>query len=177
MKRHLFIIVLLTLFFTGCSDSDKPGNTRSSGTDTIDNILYGAGPYYAIGFNFSLAKKVSTLSHPGTDISIENDGTLDNLILQTEAGLNGFYLAGEYSDAASAKQAFDNLTSPVVTKWEEWAFGIKLNQIWIYRSGNQHYAKLRIISTISETRTSWDYAECTFEWAYQPDGSLTFPGK
>lgn len=174
MKRPLSIILLLLLSFTGC---DKTNNPRLSGIDTIDNLLYGVGPYYAIGFNFSTAEKLSTLKDPGPDITLENDGTLINLILQTDVGLNAFNLAGEYADAASAQQAFDNLTSPVVTDWADWAFSIKPNQVWIYRSGTEHYAKFRIISTISETRNSRDYAECTFEWVYQPDGTLTFPGK
>ena len=174
MKSSLSFILFLLLTFTGCN---KTNNPRLSGTDTIDNLLYGEGPYYAIGFSFSTAEKVSTLKDPGPDITLENDGTLINLILQTDVGLNGFYLAGEYADASAAQQAFDNITSPNVTDWADWAFSIKPNQVWIYRSGTEHYAKFRIISTISETRNSWDYAECTFEWVYQPYGTLTFPGK
>ncbi|MCJ7446475.1 MAG: hypothetical protein MUO72_02160 [Bacteroidales bacterium] len=174
MKRPLSVILLLLLYFTGCNKTDNP---KLSGIDTINNLLYGEGPYYAIGLNFSTAEKVSTLKDPGPDITLENDGTLINLILQTDMGLNAFNLMGEYADAASSQQAFNNLTSPVVTEWADWAFSIKPDQVWIYRSGTEHYAKIRIISTISETRNSRDYAECTFEWVYQPDGTLTFPGK
>jgi hypothetical protein len=54
---------------------------------------------------------------------------------------------------------------------------IRNNQIWIYRSGSENYSKFRIISTKSEPGNMRDYAECTFEWVYQPDGTLTFPGK
>jgi hypothetical protein len=72
---------------------------------------------------------------------------------------------------------FYNLTSFTVPEWKVWADSVMPNQIWIYRSGTEHYAKIRIISTVSETRSGHDYAECTFEWVYQPDGTLTFPGK
>jgi hypothetical protein len=174
MKKCLSVIILIFLLFPGCKKANDP---KLSGTDTIDNLLYGTGPYYAIGFSFSEAKKISTLSDPDPDITIDNDGSLTNLILQTDNFKNSFYMAGEYADAASAIQAFNNLNSVSVSQWEIWAYSIKPNQIWIFKTSNEHYAKMRIISTISETRNSWDYAECTFEWVYQPDGSLTFPGK
>jgi hypothetical protein len=177
MKSRLVVILFLSLFFTGCDDPDKPGNTKTSGTETIDNSLFGTGPYYAMGFNFSSAAKVSSLSTPKPDIVLETGETADILILQTVAGINGFYLKGEYADQASATQAFDNLTSVVVPEWVDWANPVKPNQIWIYRSADEHYAKIRIISTSYQDLDPRDYAECTFEWVYQPDGSLTFPGK
>ena len=54
---------------------------------------------------------------------------------------------------------------------------INANQVWVYRTGTETYAKIRIISTVNEIRDDMPYGECTFEWVYQPDGSLTFPGK
>ncbi|MCX6325092.1 MAG: hypothetical protein NT144_00345 [Bacteroidia bacterium] len=183
MKRSFIILLMFLPILSGCRKDNTP---RTSGTDTIDNNLYGTGPYYAFGFSFSQAKKISILSDLKFDITIGNDGTLLNLILQTNNYLNSFYKVGEFADAASAEQAFKNLTSLTVPQWVVWADSIKANQVWLYRSGAEYYTKLRIISTISETRIVTtvskdsihrDYAECTFEWLYQPDGSLTFPGK
>jgi hypothetical protein len=51
------------------------------------------------------------------------------------------------------------------------------NQVWIYRSGNEKYAKIRIISTVNEIRENLPFGECRFEWLYQPDGSKTFPAR
>jgi hypothetical protein len=174
MKYRLVVIVILFVSVAGCKKSDS---SKFSGTVTIDNILYGTGPYYALGFSFPLAEKISTLSVPPPDITITNDGTQENLILQTDNYEDSFSKAGEYNNATEAKQAFDKLVSPDVPAWSVWADYIKPNQIWLYKSGTDHYAKIRIISTVSETRNNRDYAECTFEWVYQPDGSFTFPGK
>jgi hypothetical protein len=174
MKSSIFILFIFLTIVSGCRKDDTP---RTSGTDTIDNTLYGTGPYYANGFSFSLAKIISTLSDPEPDISIDNDGTLLNLILQTNNYQNSFFKVGEFVDAASAEEVFNNLTSPDVPQWVEWGNPIRPNQIWLFRTANEHYAKLRIISTISEIRSSRNYSECTFQWVYQPDGSLTFPGK
>ncbi|MCX6333418.1 MAG: hypothetical protein NT092_03845 [Bacteroidia bacterium] len=177
MEKHMLAILLMPLLFMGCNDSNKPGNTKTSGTETIDNSLYGTTVYYGIGFNFSAAEKVSSLATPKPDITIGNDGTLTNLILQTDNYKDSFYKAGEYTDANSAEKAFDALTSLIFPTWESWAYSIKPNQIWIFRTSAEKYAKIRIITTLSEARYSRDYAECTFEWVYQPDGTLTFPGK
>lgn len=177
MKRQLTVILLLFLAIAGCDDPDNPGKIATSGTVTIDNTLYGTTNYNAIGFNFAAAEKVSSLARPAPDLLLELGGALDPFILQTGTGLNGFYLQGEYGDEAAARQAFENLKAPVVSGWEEWANPVRPHQVWVYRSADEHYAKIRIVSTFSEERTPRNYAECTFEWVYQPDGSLTFPGK
>ena len=177
MKRVSIILLAIFLILTGCKKDKTPS---LSGTVTIDNNLEGNDKtgYYAYGFSFVLAKKVSTVDNPPPDITIDNDGTPANLVLQANNFKDSFYKAGEFADATAAQQAFKNLTSlpvPQPAYWSEWAYLIKPNQIWIYRSGTEHFSKFRIISTNSEPRVPRDFAECTFEWVYQPDGSLTFP--
>ncbi len=174
MKGIIILSVFILYFFPGCKKDNIPS---ISGTVTIDNSLAGDQftGYYAFGFSFALAKKVPTNSSPPPDITIDNNGTLENLIFQANNLHESFYKAGEYPDATSAEQAFKNLISPVVSEWEALGDSVRSNQIWIYRSGNEHYSKLRVISTKSEQSDPRDFAECTFEWVYQKDGSLTFP--
>lgn len=174
MKTLLAPVVLTLLLFTGCRKED---DIRLSGIDTIDNTIYGTTEYYAMGFRFSDSRLTSTLYSPGPDITIDNDGTLDKLLLLTNSYYNSFFKVGDYANAAEAEEAFDNLTEPTVTQWVVWAESIAPNQIWIYKTSTEKYAKIRIISTLSEMRDDWKYAECKFQWAYQPDGTLTFPGK
>jgi hypothetical protein len=175
MRKSLFFILLFSfLMQVSCNKDDTP---ETAGTVTINNTRTLGQTYYVYGFLFSAAKIVSTLENPPPDITIDSDGT--NLLLQANNLNNSFYKAGEYNDASSAETAYDNLKSATVSQseWEGLAYPLKAHQIWIYRSGTSHYAKFRIISTISEIRSGKDYAECTFEWEYQPDGTLTFPGK
>ncbi len=175
MRKAVLILLPVLFFMHSCTKDDV---IPTSGTVKIDNIIsYNATiqDYYVYGFLFSKAELVSTHDNPPPDITVDSDGT--NLFFQARNYKNSFYKAGEFADAAAAEQAFVNLTEPVVSNWTEWANPVKPNQVWIYRSGSEHYAKLRIISIVSEVRENRDYAECTFEWVYQPDGSLTFPGK
>jgi hypothetical protein len=174
MKVSTFLLVLLLLFQVSCKKDETPDN---SGTVTIDNTKTLGQTYYVYGFLFSEARKVTTQENPGPDVTVESDGT--NLFFQTDNFKDSFFRFGEYNDAAAAQSAFNSLTSATVgaDDWEGLALPVLANQVWIYRSGSEHYAKIRIISIISEVRAGLPFAECTFEWAYQPDGTLTFPGK
>jgi hypothetical protein len=145
------------------------------GITTIDNTTTQSQTYYIYGFLFSQAKQVSTLDNPDPDITVDSDGT--NIYLQTTNLYASFYKYGSYNDSISAKAAFNNLISFDINQWSEWAEGVGPNQIWIFRTGTENYAKIRIISTFSEPGSPRDYGKCTFEWTYQPDGTQTFPGK
>jgi len=176
MKSSLFLFLVAALILPGCTKVEK---TRTSGIDTIDNIVYQATTYYVYGFSFSRAKLVSTYPEPGPDITIYVN--IDNVPLRLTLQANNlkpsFYKAGDFEDEAVAKAAFDDLKTVSVAQWEDMADPVKDNQVWIYRSGAESYAKIRIISTVNETRESIPYGECTFQWVYQPDGTSTFPGK
>ena len=178
MRKYLITGLLFLSFLAGCK---KENGSEYSGTFTIDNSLYGTGPYYALGFSFSLGKEVSTLDDPGPDITliadVDIDGTIRRLLLQTENFKSSFFKYGQYSDAAAASAAFGNLASVSVPAWVESGENIEPNKIWIFRTSTEHYAKFRIISTLAEKNNGNAYAECTFEWVYQPDGTLTFPVK
>ncbi len=160
------------LLLASCS---KNQITPTSGFATIDNTTGQSQTYYVYGFLFSEAKYVSTLDNPDPDITVDSDGTY--IYLQTTNLNNSFYKFGEYNDSLSAITAFRGITSPTVPQWAEWADKAGPDQIWIFRTGTEHYAKIRIISTFTELRNNRNYARCKFEWVYQPDGTLTFPGQ
>jgi hypothetical protein len=182
MKRILFISIVILVSFFGCS---KDKTVPTSGTATINNTLNGTGPYYANGFSFASAGTVSTLEDPGPDIilyvNIDNLSS-PRLTFQAENFMPSFYKLGDYPDAAAAIAAFNNLTTVGTYQWTDMADPVKNNQVWVYRSGDEKYSKIRIISIINEKRPEVptldaQYGECTFEWVHQPDGSTTFPAK
>jgi len=176
MKRASYLLLIIFALLFSCKKDDTP---RTSGTDTIDNTLYGTGPYYANGFSFSKAVKLSTLEDPGPDIVmyVNIDDPVSRLTLQANNLKPSFFKVGDFADEGAAKSAFDNLKTVPIAQWTDMADPISDNQVWIYRSGSEHYTKIRIINTVNEIRDIIPFGECTFEWVYQPDGSLTFPGK
>lgn len=176
MKNIVFILLAVFSTLPGCTKKEP---TRTSGIDTIDNTNHFATTYFQYGFSFPGAKLIPTYPGPGPDITLYvniETGT-PRLTLQAENLKPSFYKVGDFTDEATAISAFDNLKTVSVSQWQDMADPINANQVWIYRSGTDHYSKIRIVSTINETRQSVAYGECTFQWVYQPDGSLTFPGK
>jgi hypothetical protein len=180
MKRIILISVGLLVLLTGCIKDGKP---MFSGTITIDNILYGAGPYYAKGFSVPTGTLESTLNNPLDLITILEDHDIDynvrKLYFSTSNYKNSFSLFGNYNNESSASQVFNNLTSFSIPSWVELADSVRANQIWLYKTSSNNYAKIRVISTYTEKRDNmvFPYAECKFEWVYQPNGTTTFPGK
>jgi hypothetical protein len=174
MKTSTYILFVFLLFFYGC----KKEPSRTWGTHTVDNLRYNENSTYAVhGFSFSKAAIVSTESQPGPDFTV--DVNSNYLIFMTNNQSPSFYKYGEYTDEAQTKIAFVNLKSFTFNQAIDIAGPVLPNQIWIYKSGRDTYAKMRIVSTKLEKRENLgqmiDYGECTFEWVYQPDGSLTFP--
>ncbi len=177
MKKCYLVFLMMLVVMPGC----KKDQSKLSGTETINNTLYGSGPYYAYGFSFSLGKQLSTQGTPVPDMTLIVDADINNnirrIMLQSENFMNSFYKFGEYATAEQAQQAYAGLTTANVTQWAGLADTVRANQVWLFRTESEHYAKFRIISTVAELRNNIAYGECTFDWAYQPDGTLTFPGK
>lgn len=183
MKKVACIFLTISLILFSCNKDDE---TRTSGIDTINNITHMGSTYYVYGFSFPEATLVSTESNPGPDITVyansDNPDLPPRLYFMANNLLPSFHKAGEYGSESASTEAFNNLKNISVSQWSDFADPILPNQIWIYRSQSDKYAKIRIINTVNERRKdpsglrdSIDYAECTFEWVYQPDGTITFP--
>ena len=175
MRRTISILFILFLLLPSCNKNYTPD---TSGTATINNELtldQQRQTYINYGFLFSEGKLVSNIDTPSPDIIIFRDGS--TVSFEANNLKNSFSNYGEYADLTSARDAFNKLTSASVSQWLPSAVPLKENQVWLYRSGTDKYAKIRIITITTEIRGTFEYAECKFEWVYQPDGTLTFPGK
>jgi len=181
MRKVVYIGFFFLLLTASCKKSNNP---VLSGSYTINNFLSGSGPYYAMGFSVTSGETVSTLKSPLDVITINADFDVNynvrKIYFATDNFSNSFYRYGIYPDPTTTGVAFNNLTSfTEPASWKETGDSVKVNQIWIYRTSSSGFAKLKITGTVAEKRDTkpYAYAECTFEWVYQPDGTYTFPKK
>jgi len=181
MKKRGFLVVLIVaaIVLQSCRKEEEP---VYSGIMTINNKRIGVSPtYYIEGFHVPTGKKVPDLNNQLDIISVLSDYDVNfnplKIIFITNNFKNSFYRYGQYNDTKSAEDAFKALTEFSEPQWTEIGDSVRINQIWLYRTSDSKYAKLRIISTILEKRPDMQdpYAECTFEWVFQPDGTKTFP--
>jgi len=177
--KNIFLIVLLTLLATAaCNKEKNPGN---SGEITLTSELYGSGPYYAYGFNFSLGKMVKTSDHPGPDITVLPKSSPDNSVvesayLSSDNLKNSFSFTASFSSLSEAEDFFNHYTEVNDSSgYQGIAEDIRPYQIWTYRTSDEKYAKLLIKTVKKEIRDDFPYAETTLQYVYQPDGSRTFP--
>jgi len=181
--KHEFIFILILVFtITGCKKEPEP---VYSGKVTINNKRAGTDPtYYLIGFHVPTGRTIPDVNNQLDVISVLSDYDVNfnpkKIYFVTNNLKNSFFRYGQYNDIEEAKIAFDLLTNfSEPKKWTEIGDSVKINQIWLYRTSDQKYAKLRIIDTVLKKIADMPdpYAECTFEWVFQPDGTKSFPGK
>ena len=174
MKLRLIPVLAVLLLLPGCGGDDVP----TAGTITVTNELFGSGPYYALGFSFAAADLVSTLTEP-YDIDIKagslTTGGPTEAFLSANTLEPSFALKGEYGTESAAKSAFDALASVGAVSYIELAAPLKENQVWVVRTEDERYAKIRIIAVTLDLAGEDPYATCKFEWVFQPDGSTQFP--
>ncbi|MDZ7633698.1 MAG: hypothetical protein U5L72_04335 [Bacteroidales bacterium] len=176
MKLMLLPALALMIVFTGCGGDDR----QNSGTITLTSELYEAESYYyALGLSFDEGKEVPTLPDQyRADITVQAGplvtGGPEVAYLSANTLNPPFALTGEYATEGDARNAFEGLTSVGTLSWIELAAPLKANQVWVVKTRDNKYAKLRTIE-VTLTTVPARLATCRLEWVYQPDGSTTFP--
>jgi hypothetical protein len=173
--KLLTCILLCLPVFSGCK---KEENVKSYGLATIDNIIYGTTVYYALGFSFEEGKTLPSHEEPQPDITVhaitDNDGIVTGAYLDTPVLVPPFALTGEFDNAEEASDFYDNLLQVGTPEWISTAWPVKENQVWIFKTKKGNYAKFRVISILLEMRGDTPYAQISFQWKLQPDGSTSF---
>lgn len=177
MRLRLIPVLAVILLLAGCGKDDQ----KPSGTITLTSELYDAGSYYyALGLSFDEAEAVPTLPDQyRADITVQaGPVTTGGPVV---AFLNGntlnpsFALIGTYGSESDAKTAFDGLKSVGTLTYVDLAAPLADNQVWVVKTRDFKYAKVRIIEVVLNTTADPDFASCMLEWVWQPDGTATFP--
>jgi hypothetical protein len=176
MKPGVIQVLAVMLMLTACDGKETP----VSGTITLTNELYDAGDhYYVLGLSLDEAKAVPYYQGEDRADTWLNAGSLDGgpVVAYLDANtLNPpFSLVGSYDSAGDAKSAFDGLKTVNSIFVYDLAAPLEANQVWVLKTRDFKYAKIRTIEVTVDAQSSPPFASCRFEWVYQPDGTATFP--
>jgi len=171
----LSALLLMSGMMVSCNK--QPGEIYA-GEFTIDNLLYGYGPYYAVGYSFETGRKVKTNESPPPDITIhastDAQGNVSGAYLDTPNLVPSYALAGDFNTGTEAKEFFDNLLETGTYTWTLFADNISEHQVYVFKTREDNYVKFRIISLQLNDADEGPYAEVTIGWRIQPDGSNVF---
>jgi len=176
MRKYILLLVLASLL-AACSKEDP---IPTAGTVTIDSQSMGDPVYYKIGFTFATATLTRSTSTPKPDITVFASpdlwGNYTGAYFAADTFHPSFSLYGDYTSPSESQTAFSALLEvPAGAVWTDLADDLAINQIWIIRTADEKYAKIRIVTLEGKTSATQVYAECKFDWVFQPDGTTIFP--
>jgi hypothetical protein len=172
--KKIFIYIFALTILTACSKDEEKAKT--SGEVMLSSQILGNGTnYYVEGFLLEQAKKVSysLTSSPLPDLVLENNLDLQGANLTSPQNNEAFYLLGEFNSLPEAQASFNNLTEAGTYTFAPKVNGIKSNQVFVFKSRSNRYAKL-LIKDYQTFELPFQYVQITIEWVYQANGGKTF---
>ena len=178
MKKIIFILMLVAIVLNGCN---KDNNDKTSGENSLNSELILSGQTYSIqGFSFEsgsviLYNPASSTSIPDIFVLPDSQNNEISAYLDTENPFESFALAGTFQTSGEALDFFNNYKEVKVSSYVSFAKPVLENQVWVFKTRNNKYTKLLILKVNTSVKNLEPFAEITFKWAYQPDGSTIFP--
>ncbi len=180
MIKTIFTLILVVFLLNGCNKDNKD---KTSGENTLNSELILDGLTYSVqGFSFEsgnvvLYNPASSASKPDFMVLPDTDPITDDVYayLDTENPLESFGLAGTFPSSGEALDFFNNYKEVDITTFIPFAKPVRENQVWVFKTRNKKYAKLLIVKVNTSIKNNEPFAEVTFKWVYQPDGSKIFP--
>ncbi len=184
MKKIVWFWIGCFILVTGC---DEDGSTPTTGEVTITSERILEGQTYTInGFLFSEGKVINYNLETSTKkpdlVVLAGVDDINPEVIVAILDIPGnvqqnqlMALAGEFDDLNSAEDFFTNYKqiSDTLT-YSYWANPTLENQVWVIKTIEGKYGKIVVKNVDSYLQQTTRYAEVTFKWAYQPNGSTLF---
>ena len=179
MNKILFFSALLLFAFSGCEKEEDP-DTSGEATLTSDRFLEGS-TYSIYGFSFEQGKVIKY--NPAGEGIIpdffimpvtEAGGLVTGALFDSPNQNKSFSLTAEFNDSSLALQYFNSYKNIIDSNYVSLANPLEKNQVWAFRTAANKFGKILIKDVKAFVKDTENYAETTFLWEFQPDGSLEF---
>lgn len=168
------------LVFLGACKKDNEEIKTSGDLVLSSQILGNESSYYVEGFSFDKAGKVrynltsSSIPDLVLENIIDNDGNVTGARLSSPQNDAAFFRAGEFGSSGEAEIFFNSITDAGSHIYSITTDSVKANQVYIFQSRANKYAKLFIKDFAFVPGLLTDYVNVTIQWVYQPNGEKTF---
>ncbi len=179
-----FLIFSLVIIGWNCyEDNGGPNSWLPSGQATLTSKYI---DNKTTGFSFSRADVITFPNNYGIlpDFSVLIQVDVEDSIVGVFFANFGeyrptFMLMKETTSSDSAHAYFQNLKNVSRTDFTHLAIPVKANQVWVVKTQDNKFGKMLILSTsvLRDTSTPTNpklNGEATFEWVYQPNGTISF---
>ena len=176
--RKIALLLILPLFILGC---DKKNKTKTSGEVSLNSELILVGETYSVpGFSFESASVELYNPAGGTTIPDifalpEVQNNVYSAYFDTQNTYPSFALVGVFDSSTEAQDFYTNYKQVDVNNYTGLAKPVLKNQVWVFKTRNDNYAKLLILKVDAYLKDTEAFAEVTFKWVYQPDASTVLP--
>ena len=179
MKKVFLFSALVFFAFSGCEKEESPD---TSGEATLTSVRFLEGSTYSIyGFSFEQGKVIK--------YNPAGEGMIPDFFILPKTGTGGqptgalldspnqnksFSLTAEFSDSSLALQYFEQYKNVIDSNYVFLADPLNESQVWTFCTRDNKFGKILIKEVKAFVKDTENYAETTFLWEYQPDGSLEF---
>ena len=177
--KQLAIFSILIFSAFSCSKNKDTG-PRKTGEITLSTKLYfNNQTYFSKAYSFS---KGDFVNYPPEKADLVATAKTDARGVKTGISLNSdqlnfepFVILGNFASASEAQTFFDEYKVADDTVWVDFIQTLQANQVILYKSYSDHYAKLLIENvTIPDSDPSTGYAEVKIKFVYQPQDTNSF---
>jgi hypothetical protein len=176
--KKITLLIIIAFLVLGCNKNNNP---KTTGEASLNSELILEGETYSVpGFSFESASVV--LYNPAGGQTIPDIFALPDVqnnvysaYFDTQNTLPSFALVAEFESSGEAQDFFNNYKLVDVNSYSGLAKPVVKNQVWVFKTRNDKYAKLLVVKVDAYLKDDEAFAEVTFKWVYQPDGSKVFP--
>lgn len=177
MRKIIILLALIGIVCISCEENEEIPQYNGEITLSSERLQSGTGwDFYGFSFETGKISIYTITSSVFPDLAVEDVELIDsvNIDLRSSNDVDAFYKNGSFSTAAEAETFYNNYNEVTATQFVPIAYSIKENQVWTVQTLSKRFAKIWIKEITVNMEGQSEYAEVTFKWHYQPDGSRIF---
>jgi hypothetical protein len=157
MKSKILFVIFLVVMVSCDKEKNTPSDEFTLKSNQYTGFSFEKLRVVDFPFNQSLKPDFSVLPH-----TLENGNVVSPFFSHPDLE-SRFFLSGSFENFENALIEYNNFVIPDNYQFEQFAFGVQPNQIWLMKTNKNKHGIVLIISAIFNNNNDTPYAETTFK--------------